>query len=62
MKQRLEATHFIEIFKDLIIYDTNKNNSLFYTPPIPINYLKEWIEKSVKYSYKTIAVWNIKYK
>ena len=58
MKQRLEATHFIEMYKDLIIYNTNTE----YTSIIPINYLKEWIEKSVKYSYKTIAVWNIKYK
>jgi len=53
MKQRLEATHFIEAYVGFGKYR--------YSPILPISELPNTFTAMLP-PFKTIAIWNIKYK
>lgn len=56
MKQRLEATHFIEVWKGVI------TGRIYSDTPKHIGFLS-LIKKSTKFlTSTTIAIWKIKYK
>jgi len=56
MKQRLEATHFIEVWQTL------DKLSIINSELQPILMLDDYLEDTAECGLKTIAVWKIKYK
>ena len=54
MKERIAATHFIEVWKGI--------NSVYNTLPMPILYLQLSLDNTYMMACKTIAIWKIKLK
>ena len=56
MKQRLEATHFIEVYK-------TKDEEIVNDNPHKISRLQDCLNfTNLVLKWQTIAIWNIKYK
>jgi len=57
MKQRLEATHFIEVYKDFVYGGDVKYSTIRVMPKLLWD-----LAYSECVNLKTIAIWKIKYK
>ena len=52
---RLEATHFVEVFTTFKGVDNDK-------VPVSIHLLPRWLHQTKRANQRTIAVWKIKFK